>query len=199
MIFWQLFGTLLAAFGLSYAIMHALAHTTRGAYRFFRLLLLPGVVTHELSHALACFITATPIESISFWDETGGHVSHHKPRYSLLVQPIISLAPFVVGLALLFGMSHIVLTSVWWLTIILVMLMLSIAATLAPSKTDLIHAGEGIAFLVIIGGTTFYYFPTLAQTLSYYAQTLIHPLFLIDAILGAAWIGLTVLHTSLRK
>ncbi len=135
---------------LSYQVMHALAQASAKSYLFFRLLLLPGVAIHELAHALACLATNTPIEHISIWTETGGQVVHHKPKYSLLTQPIISFAPFPVGIALLLWLSQLVRHTNWPIAIVGGILILSIAATLAPSKADLRPALFATA-LVLIG------------------------------------------------
>src|SRR5687768_18527214 len=88
-------------YGLSYLTMYKLAHVSRRSYRLYRLILLPGVVVHELSHTLACLLTRTSIHQISFWDETGGKVIHEKPKWPIITQPFISVAPLPVGIGLL--------------------------------------------------------------------------------------------------
>jgi hypothetical protein len=74
-----------------------------------RIFVTPGIIVHELSHAVACLLMGAKITEISFFSEEGGHVTHAKARVPLIGQPIISMAPmfgiplFMFGLALLFG------------------------------------------------------------------------------------------------
>jgi hypothetical protein len=73
-----------------------------------RIFLTPGIIVHELSHALACILTGASIQEISFFSEEGGHVTHTKSKIPLLGQPIISMAPmlgiplFLLALSLIF-------------------------------------------------------------------------------------------------
>src|SRR6266542_5215128 len=111
-----------ACYGLSFLIMQSLA-TISQKYLILRLLVFPGVVLHESSHALACFLTGTPIEQISFWTETGGHVVHQKPRLAFIAQPFISFAPFPVGIASLVILGEHVTRASWLGVIGLIFLM----------------------------------------------------------------------------
>lgn len=70
--------------------------------RYFHLFVAPGVVIHELSHAIACLATGAHIRRISFWQEDGGYVIHSPSRLPILGQVIISLAPIGGGLAAIF-------------------------------------------------------------------------------------------------
>ncbi len=187
---------IIACYGLSYAIMHALAHTTRHSYIFFRSFLLPGIILHETSHALACLLTGTPIVSLSFWNETGGHVIHHKPKYALVAQPFISIAPFIAGVAFLFFASTYLSFEAWFRSIILLMLMISVAATLAPSKTDLINAAEGGIIVILILIATSFYSPSFIQLIAPKFTSLNQPILLVDGILLVIWLVLTSFHKT---
>lgn len=156
---------IICAYGLSYAIMHTLARFHR-SYFALRIFLLPGIILHELAHAAACVVTGTKIVSINFWDSTGGNVVHHKPRFAFLIQPFISFAPFPVGLYSLYLLNSFLSIEHWQVSIALVYLMVSIAATLAPSKTDVIAAAEGLILLVAIGGTIAWFTPEWIESLA---------------------------------
>ncbi len=77
----------------------------RRLYLFFNW---PGVVVHEMSHLIGCWLTRTKVLEVKFFsprpDATGGltlgYVSHVKPR-NPLASLIIGSAPFFGGAALL--------------------------------------------------------------------------------------------------
>jgi hypothetical protein len=68
----------------------------------------PGVVVHEMSHLVACWLTRTKVLEVKFFsprDEAGGsitlgYVSHVKPR-NPLASMIVGSAPFFGGAAVL--------------------------------------------------------------------------------------------------
>lgn len=135
---------------LSYQIMHLLAvlHTNR--HLMYRIILFPGILIHELSHLLACWVTNTHVVELNFWSETGGHVIHHKPKNPLF-QPFISFAPFAIGISLIIILSH-TLTGPWWMIGLKLLALLIISATLAPSKADLMSGLEGLLLGSLIVG-----------------------------------------------
>lgn len=182
---------------LSFYIMHALALVSR-KYLLLRLILLPGVVVHELAHVAACVLTHTHIEKISFWDEAGGSVVHHVPKLQVVTQPFISLAPLPVGLAMLFFLSPLV-TPFDWPTIPLLMVMVSVGATLAPSKTDFIHAIEGLLFLFGVTLAIIYGIPQSKASIQDVLQPLNQHLLLIVAILATMWILFFFSHQILYR
>lgn len=175
--------SLAITYGLSYRLMHLIAHVQRRSYLFFRLILFPGVVLHELAHALGCIITGTPIHTVSFWTETGGHVIHTKPKWHLLTQPIISLAPFFVGVVCILILSRYLSFESWTSSAILLFLMTSIAATLAPSKADFIPALGGIFCLSILLTGLLFAFPSLILQLEYYLHPLLTQLTTVNLML----------------
>ncbi len=191
-------GLISTCYILSYLIMHALGRLSR-RYFTLRLILLPGVMVHELSHALACLVTGTPIASISFWTETGGSVVHHKPKYSIFTQPLISFAPFPLGIAALGGLSHYLSHDHLLISAILIFLMVSIAGTLAPSKTDFLSAFEGLAVLVIILTAAYFYFPNLFSGLTPFLSQFNQTILGIVIILLTIWLSLTVVHKTIQR
>ncbi len=156
-----------AVFGASYLINWLLVRSiVRRYYRFF---VAPGVIVHELSHAVGCLITGSPIVEINFWKASGGHVKHLQPidpTRRIISDPIIALAPiggtFIVlalltqlmwpdALKALYSTSLTTLISTinitsaqTWLYFYLV---ISLMATIAPSKTDIKYA---LASLIVI-------------------------------------------------
>jgi hypothetical protein len=167
-------------------------------YLLLRILLFPGVIVHETAHVIACVLTNTKIEKISFWDEAGGSVLHHKPRLAYLTQPLISLAPLPLGIIVLIFLSLYV-APFSWLTIPIILVMMSIGATLAPSKTDFIHATEGLLFLfglilaILIGA------PILIQPMNEVLATLNQQLIVIVALLSGMLSLLFFSHSILRR
>lgn len=67
-------------------------------YALFRFILIPGVIIHELSHAVGCLITGAKVESISIFGKEGGEVKHGPPFIKFLGPTIISMAPIAGGL-----------------------------------------------------------------------------------------------------
>jgi len=88
---------------LSFAINHLLAGSTGRGYRLF---VAPGVVVHELSHAITCLITGAKVTSISMFKKEGGEVKHGYPKIPVLGQILISLSPFIVGSILIFILAR---------------------------------------------------------------------------------------------
>jgi hypothetical protein len=85
---------------LSYALdrLWAVAMPVRAIYLFIRL---PGVVLHECSHIIGCFLTGARIHKVVLFSEDGGSVTYSCPRLPYIGDVIISTAPlFLLPLAL---------------------------------------------------------------------------------------------------
>lgn len=157
-----------AVFASSYLINWLLVRSViRKYYRFF---VAPGVLVHELSHALGCMATGAQILEINFWKKTGGHVRHYEPKVPIIGETIIALAPIGGTFLLLALLTWLMVPSLaqllqgteslleintlaridWsqWQTWLYFYLVTSLLATIAPSQTDLRYA---IASLVAIG------------------------------------------------
>lgn len=132
----------------------------------YYLILFPGVIIHELSHVLACLITFTRIKTLKLFSKNGGFVIHNKPRF-LAVSFIISIAPFITGLSVLFitmrylssqGISSLVnITGLFMLYFLS-----SIIITMLPSRQDLQNAWS--VYLAIIIAMICYYFLSTDRT-----------------------------------
>lgn len=89
---------------LSFIIDFYLSHSILGEkHRFF---LAPGIIIHELAHAFACFFTGAKVSQLSVFDKEGGHVSHTKSRLPIIGSVIISIAPLLVGVVIIYIMSR---------------------------------------------------------------------------------------------
>lgn len=89
----SLVGYLLVVMGIG-ALVNRLLLPIFG--RGWRLFVAPGVVAHELAHALACVVTGAPVLDINFWKASGGHVIHGPPRLHIIGPVFISFAPMIL-------------------------------------------------------------------------------------------------------
>lgn len=95
---------LLSIIILSFVINFLLSNTILGVgYRIF---VAPGIILHELAHALLCFFTGAKITKISFFDKKGGEVKHGPSKIPVIGQFLISMAPFFFGAAAIYFISE---------------------------------------------------------------------------------------------
>jgi len=143
-----------------------------GVYRF---IVMPGVVVHELSHAIGCLLTGARIVEIRLFSRHGGYVKHTRPRLPVLGPVIVSMAPlfggvlFIYIIALLMDYSGIgyldparpvgALATLWsflaanaarWHFWVFLYLLVSVAASLGPSNRDLRNALVGLVVLGLV-------------------------------------------------
>ncbi len=136
----------------------------------------PGIILHELSHAFACLLTGARVKEINFFHHKGGYVKHEKSKVPILGPVIISLAPMLVGIAvvyllsktifanhnlvleLLFTRSNIsrILEAVSSINLfnlknlVVFYLICSVSVTMAPSWKDFANAFLGLIILVVL-------------------------------------------------
>lgn len=68
---------------------------------FFRLMIFPGVLVHELSHYVMCKLTGARVTELKLFEKQqsggqtvyGGHVTHGPSKLPLIGDPLISFAP----------------------------------------------------------------------------------------------------------
>jgi len=72
----------------------------------YRVLVAPGVIIHELSHALGCLLTFSKIQSINVFKRDGGELKHSGSPIPLIGNVIISLMPVVVGVGILYFLPN---------------------------------------------------------------------------------------------
>lgn len=139
----------------------------------YRLFIAPGIIVHELSHALAASLTGSQIKKISLFAPQGGYVIHASQPG--LLQPfrliIVSLAP-LFGVTLSFFILTLLLQPDWlsnininhpyailtslpqlslskWQSWLYLYLTLSLAAALAPSWQDIFVALPGLILIIL--------------------------------------------------
>lgn len=100
----KLLTLILSIIMLSFLIDFLLSHSLFG--KGYRIFVAPGIILHELSHALLCFFTGAKINSISFFDKNGGSVQHHPSKIPILGAIAISTAPFIFGAVVIYLISR---------------------------------------------------------------------------------------------
>ena len=89
---------------ISFLIDFFLSNSLLG--KSYRIFVAPGIILHELSHALLCFLTGAKMTRISFFEKNGGSVQHHPSKIPILGPIAISVAPFIFGAAVIFFLSR---------------------------------------------------------------------------------------------
>ncbi len=146
---------------------------------FYMIIIAPGIVIHEISHAIVAIVTGAEIKHINFFSKSGGHVIHTQGKIPLISQFFISFAPvvgqiFFILLISYWATPHLFLMS-WqnyslydigkvfrelnWGNIgtwILIYIIISCCLSIAPSKKDLKNAFFSIIFVSTIIFYLFY-------------------------------------------
>ena len=151
--------TISAMLFLSFLIEKRLAQ--HFPYKIFRLLLFPGLFFHELSHAIVAVWFGAKITKINLFTQNGGSVHFKMKQKSEIANFLIAFAPFLFGIGIFwllgkafqieftnspFNLTQILLSINWlsgwnWL---LLWILISISATLSPSKQDFTHGKTGL-------------------------------------------------------
>ncbi|MBI2448071.1 M50 family metallopeptidase [Candidatus Microgenomates bacterium] len=102
---------------------------TKTKFYFYLLLNFPGIATHELSHAIFCWLSGVKVTKVVFFQfkNPPGFVEHHQPR-GVLQSFFISFGPFFFG-------SFVSLSMFW---IVSYMLRSSFSSYLIPDTQYLI-------------------------------------------------------------
>lgn len=173
--------TIITILILAFAVDRLLVNSFLG--KSYRIFVAPGVILHELSHALLCTVTGAKIKKISLFDKNGGSVEHEPSKIPLLGSVLISLAPFVAGVFAILFLSHLLgikemntnyfveyqkvgdqlrhlllnLNFSDYKNWLILYLALSVVVTMTPSKQDLLNMIVPIFFLVALIGAGIYY------------------------------------------
>ncbi|MFA7253439.1 MAG: hypothetical protein WC107_02705 [Patescibacteria group bacterium] len=102
--YFQLMLLIIIVFLLSYIIDFLLSRSIFG--KRYRIFVAPGIILHELSHALFCLVTGAKITKVSLFEAEGGSVEHSAPKLPILGQMMISLAPFITGIVAIYFLAH---------------------------------------------------------------------------------------------
>lgn len=72
----------------------------------YRILVAPGVIIHEFSHAIGCLVTGARIQSINVFKRDGGELKHTGSPIPIIGNVIISLMPIITGIAILYFLPN---------------------------------------------------------------------------------------------
>lgn len=141
----------------------------------YRILMAPGVIIHELAHGFACILTGAKVSEMSLFEKEGGHVKHTKSKIPILGTVIISLAPLVAGIVIIYFVSRYLSTDELnvfkygysakaiirgniaiiqslfhfsWENWLLLYVTTSVAVTMLPSRQDLFQAFLPLLLLI---------------------------------------------------
>lgn len=117
----------------------------------YRILVAPGVIVHEFSHALGCLITGTKIQSINVFKCDGGELKHTGSPIPIVGNVVISLMPIAVGIGILYFLPKLPILENWsnltywtnwsnflnWQFWVFLYLIFNLVTTMAPSKQDI--------------------------------------------------------------
>ena len=138
-------------------------HQLKNHIRIYQIILFPGVVIHELSHFVFCLLSGARVHNVEFFSPSGGSVTHSKPKLPVIGMFLISLAPFLVGITLVYFLYPQLIVfdssqSTLWLIIskvIISYLLVAIIISMFPSGRDFKNAWPGyitIALTSILAG-----------------------------------------------
>jgi hypothetical protein len=176
----------------------------------YRLFVAPGVIVHELAHAIGCLITGAKVTSLNVFEKEGGRVEHTKSKIPLIGQIIISTAPMVAGVAAIYflakfvgfrtidligvplsleGVKGAVLHLISSIDIhdrknwLVLYLLVSLAVTMTPSKQDLKNIVLSIILLSIVVYLTLRFTSVRFHLMEYIPPQLIMVIGTIDLVL----------------
>jgi len=151
-------------------------------FKIFRLMIIPGIIIHETSHAIVAKIFGSQIRSFHVFKIEGGEIKYSQPIFPLITNPLISLAPILGCSAALyltgiflgfdfhhFGLHFLLKDLIVFLaplkanlakSIIFLYLVLSLTSSMAPSKRDFKNAMLGLILLIFLIVLIFYFFPS---------------------------------------
>lgn len=90
---------LILVFGLSFVLTNLWNKILFGIK--YRIFIAPGIIIHEFSHALACFLSGAKIQEINLFSSQGGYVRHYPPKIPIIGKIFISFAPILGGIGVL--------------------------------------------------------------------------------------------------
>ncbi|HUH79234.1 MAG TPA: metalloprotease family protein [Methanoregula sp.] len=76
---------------------------TLGAGNVYYTLRAPGIIVHECSHILGCFVTGAEIKNVVLVSRTGGSVTYSRPPVPFLGDIVINAAPLFIIPLVLYG------------------------------------------------------------------------------------------------
>lgn len=107
-------------------------------YYLYDLLTAPGVMIHELGHAIFCLLAGVKIRKIKLFQfgEVAGYVIHDEPK-NVIASVLISFGPLVVNTALtLLCFAQLISPYFTWIHLLLLWLGIAIGLHAIPSTGD---------------------------------------------------------------
>lgn len=207
-----LLGLLLLTLALSYFSNYFLSRIFLG--QTYRYLVAPGVVVHEYSHAVACVLAGAKIRQIKVFEPTGGQVVHEEPRLPF-GQGLISVAPIFGAAVTVYLLAQLLVPTFLrdgelaissWQFYLFVYLGATIAATMAPSTTDLkAGAASYVVFCIMVGlaaevGPVANYFAAIAgDSYDAFWNLLIFIMVILGGLAVASAVAYGILHRTTRQ
>ncbi len=219
--FWLIF-----LFGLSFVLDNFWSKIFSG--KKYRIFLAPGVIVHELSHALVCQIVGAKIEEINFFSRPGGYVKYRSPKIPIFGEMLIGFAPILGGIGALLFFSWLLglqlplfsqgfgaaiqeilsfIKEGWlsWQFWLFVYLVISLIICLVPSIRDIKNALGGV-LVVFLLGLVFYHLDFFPQFLGIIFNPRLGNILTLGAMLGFLALIFTLpiyliclISSSLRK
>lgn len=133
--------------------------------KMYYFLIIPGMIIHELSHILGCFLVGARVKNVKLFSKKGGYVTHSKPKLPLFGKMVIALAPILIGsgvsllisnqlnLSLVNFKVEKLATTGFWVSFIIIT---SILIEMIPSKADFRNAIGGFVLIGVIGGVFYW-------------------------------------------
>lgn len=169
-------------------------------YLVYYALLFPGVVIHEFSHLLACWLTGAKIKDVEFFSASGGHVTHSKPRLKYVGMFLISLFPLLVGIALIFLLLPVLTATLngplaVFLKVIVFYLLTTVIITMFPSTKDFTNALFAYTLLIPVTLLSLY----VLRSLITFGSGIVSFLLLCVGILIAANLAVALITSITRN
>ncbi|MCR5667413.1 MAG: M50 family metallopeptidase [Eubacterium sp.] len=134
--------------GITFRIIQIIAGANTASL-ILNYLTYPGVVHHELSHALLAFLTGAKVKRIVLHRQGNslGHVEYCTTGLAIrsnFQKTMTSLAPVYVGVITLSILNHFRSQSIMWAGVVIIYLMICIFYHMSLSRVDLRTAAKGI-------------------------------------------------------
>lgn len=180
-------------------LREVLLRNTRESKLLFNILLFPGVVMHELSHATACLLFGAKIIDMSLFSYKGGRVVYRLKKESPTKNFFISSAPLIAGFLVLF----IIISRLnfiefklenFALLALLFYFALTVSITMMPSLQD--FKNSYLIYLLLISGI--FIASYFLRDKMFYGDKIISFLALLNLIIIAALI-LFLVYTVAKK
>lgn len=146
-----------------FALREYFFQITKKNNRLFNIILFPGIVIHELSHALGCILTGCKIVDIDLFTHSGGRVTYATKKHRLAKNFIISIFPLITGIILLYLLlNSFAITGNYFGAYIQKALFfyfaITIMTTMFPSRKDFANAFSVFIFVILLSLSLAYFF-----------------------------------------